>query len=149
MRKFALAALLASAAALLAGITPVHADDAILTTTLSGAAEVPGPGDPDASGSAVVFIDDDSNSLCLFLRWRNVDGTPSGLHIHRAPVGVAGPVLVGFATPAPGRTSTFQCVHVEDEEILDAIAANPQQHYLNLHTPVFPPGAIRGQLQAA
>ena len=37
---------------------------------------------------------------------------------------------------------------VANEALLDNIAANPQQYYINLHTlPNFAPGAIRGQLQ--
>lgn len=36
----------------------------------------------------------------------------------------------------------------ENEALLDNIGANPQQYYLNLHsTPLFPAGAIRGQLE--
>lgn len=154
MRKFALAALMASIAAVVAGIGPAQADDAIVTASLNGAKEVnasgvPNQGDPDATGTATIFIDDDSNMLCLFMRWSNVDGTTSGLHIHFAPPTSPGPIVVPFATPAPGRTSTFQCVTVANEALLDNIAANPQQYYINLHsTPTYPAGAIRGQLQA-
>jgi hypothetical protein len=37
-----------------------------------------------------------------------------------------------------------------DEALLDDIAANPQNYYINLHsTPTYPGGAIRGQLQLA
>jgi len=150
MRKFAVAALMAAIAAMLAGIAPTHADDAIVTATMTGAAERPGPGDPDATGSATIFIDDDTNMLCLFMRWSNVDGTPSGLHIHFAPPESPGPIVIPFATPAVGRTSTFQCVTVANEALLDNIAANPQQYYINLHsTPLYPGGALRGQLRTA
>ncbi len=149
MRKFALAALMVFVAALFAGIGPAQADDAIITAILNGANERPGPGDPDATGRAVIFIDDDSNMLCLSLRWSNVDGTPSGLHIHFAPPTDPGPVVVPFAVPAPGATRTFQCVTVANEALLDNIAANPSQYYINLHsTPTYPAGALRGQLQA-
>ncbi len=136
-------------AGFMALVSPAGADDAILKATLTGAAERPGPGDPDAFGSATIFIDDDSNQLCLFMFWRNVDGTPSGLHIHLAPTTSPGPIVVGFATPAPGSQSTFQCVTVANEALLDNIAANPQQYYINLHNAPYPGGAIRGQLQRA
>lgn len=143
-RKIAVFAL--AVGAMVTGVaSPAVADDAVLRATLTGAAEAPGPGDPDASGRAWVFIDDDSNNLCLFLSFSNVDGTLSGLHIHEAPPGVAGPVVVPFAVPTG--TSTFQCVNVADEALLDDIAANPGDYYLNLHSqPDFGPGAIRGQL---
>lgn len=149
---------LAVIAALL-GITYVaaapsaFAADAILTATMTGAAERPGPGDPDASGRATIFIDDDSNRLCLFMSWRNVDGTLSGLHIHEAPPTTFGPIVVGFATPSSASSGfTWQCVTFEadDEATLDDIAANPQDYYINLHsTPLYPGGAIRGQLAFA
>jgi hypothetical protein len=151
LRKFTVSVVLASCVALLATISPAGAADAILRATLTGAAERPGPGDPDASGSAWIFIDDESNQLCLFMTWRNVDPTLSGLHIHVAPPTDPGPIVVPFDTPPPAVSgSTFQCVTVADEALLDNIAANPQQYYINLHsTPNFRPGAIRGQLQHA
>ena len=129
------------------GAPPALADDAILHTHLTGAAERPGPGDPDASGDATIFIDDDTNQLCLLMSWSNVDGTPSGLHIHLAPPTAPGPVVIPFAVPPPGATSTFQCVAVANEALLDNLSVNPQQYYLNLHSiPLYPGGAIRGQL---
>lgn len=145
-RKLAVFALLLCAG-MVSGAPPAMADDAILKATLSGAAERPGPGDPDATGSATIFIDDDTNRLCLMARWAGVDGTLSGLHIHLAPPTSPGPIVVPFATPAPTATSTFQCLLVENEALLDNLAANPAQYYLNLHSsPNFGPGAIRGQL---
>ena len=144
--RFALCAL-AAFATLLVVVAPAGADDAVLTSTLNGANERPGPGDPDAAGTARFFIDDDTNRLCLSMRWSGVDGTLSGLHIHFAPPTAPGPIVVPFAVPPPGATSTFQCVAVANEALLDNIAANPAQYYCNLHsTPTFPAGAIRGQL---
>jgi CHRD domain len=72
-------------------------------------------------------------------------------HIHLAPAGVAGPVVVplfvaptpvtsarhikqsGIATPNPGTTGAALC-------------ADPAAYYVNYHTTAFPGGAIRGQL---
>ncbi len=50
---------------------------------------------------------------------------------------------------APTSQNSYQCKVVNDEALLDNIAANPGQYYINLHTPTFPAGAIRGQLQPA
>ncbi|HEX2023273.1 MAG TPA: CHRD domain-containing protein, partial [Acidimicrobiales bacterium] len=126
--------------------SPAGADDATLVAFLTGAAERPGPGDPDAFGQATITINDAANQLCLALTWTAVDGTPSGLHIHVAPPTAPGPIVVPFATP--GSTPFSQCVIVGDEALLDNIAANPLQYYINLHSvPLYPGGAIRGQLQ--
>jgi hypothetical protein len=132
----------------LVSVAPARADDAILRATLTGANERPGPGDPDAFGSATIYIDDDTNRLCLFMSFSNVDGTLSGLHIHLAPTTSPGPIVIPFTTPTS--SPFFQCLGVANEALLDNIAANPQQYYINLHsTPLFGPGAIRGQLTRA
>lgn len=149
-RRFIVATVVAVCAALTVSVAPASAQDAILKTTLTGAAERPGPGDPDATGSATVYIDDDTDRLCLLMTFANVDGTPSGLHIHLGPPTAPGPVVVPFAVPAPGATSFFQCVSVPNEDLLDNLSVNPSQYYLNLHsTPLYPGGAIRGQLASA
>jgi hypothetical protein len=73
-------------------------------------------------------------------------------HIHQAPVGIAGPIVVplfvaptpptsarqikqrGVATPNAGTTGANVC-------------ANPSAYYVNYHTTAFTGGAIRGQLR--
>ncbi|HEX2024420.1 MAG TPA: CHRD domain-containing protein [Acidimicrobiales bacterium] len=149
MRKVALCLALMSSAALVATVSPAGAADARITAILTGAAERPGPGDPDAIGRAYITINDAANQLCLYFQWARVDGTLSGLHIHIAPPNAPGPIVVPFQTPPPRSSGNFrQCVTVANETLLDNIAANPQQYYINLHSaPQFGPGAIRGQLQ--
>ena len=130
----------------LAGMTPAAADDARLYAIMTGAAERPGPGDPDGIGRGVITINDAANQLCLVLQFVNVTLPTTGLHIHRAPTTDPGPIVVPFSNPT---TNQFvQCVTVENEALLDEIAAFPARFYINLHTlPGFGPGAIRGQLQ--
>ncbi len=127
----------------------LDAEDATIVAYLTGAAERPGPGDPDALGLALITIDDAANQLCLAMVWDRVDGTLSGLHIHLAPPEARGPIAVPFATPPTGSNRTFQCVTVANEAVLDDIAENPEKYYINLHsTPLYPGGAIRGQLES-
>lgn len=147
-RRFGLGISVALAAMVMAVASPAAGDDGYLIAYMNGASERPGPGDPDAFGRATVTIDDETNRLCLTMWWRNVDGTPSGLHIHFAPPTAPGPVVVPFQVPPAGSGHTYQCVTVANEALADNIAANPQQYYVNFHTaPSFPGGAIRGQLQ--
>jgi hypothetical protein len=129
-------------------MSPAGAADAQLATTLLGANERPGPGDPDATGRAVITIIDDTNTLCIAMTWRDVDGTVSGLHIHQAPSTSPGPIVVPFTTPT-GNSGTFrQCVTVANETVLDSMSTDPGNFYLNIHsTPSFGPGAARGQLE--
>ena len=146
IRKAATLALIAFSAGLM-GMSPAAAADARLYAIMTGAAERPGPGDPDGIGRAVITIDDASNQLCLALQFVNVTIPTSGLHIHVAPPTAPGPIVVPFANPTSNQL--YQCVTVADEALLDDIAANPGKYYINLHTlPGFGPGAIRGQLQA-
>jgi hypothetical protein len=138
-------ALVASVAGLVS-VAPAGADDARLVAYMTGANERPNAGDPDAVGRAVITINDAANQLCVAVQFSNVDLPATGYHIHLAPAGSAGPVVVPFA--APTSAQNYQCVTVENEALLDNIAANPGQYYINIHNALYPGGALRGQLQA-
>src|SRR4051794_25017306 len=56
---------------------------------LDGQQEVPGPGDPDGTGTFRYFIK--HHKLCYKLSVSNID-TPTAAHIHFGPTGEAGPV---------------------------------------------------------
>jgi hypothetical protein len=110
--------------------------------TLSGANEVPGPGDPDGEGAASVTIDPATGEICVDLRVAGIQPAVMA-HIHRGAAGVAGPVVVPLPTlPAP---TSAQCVTAA-VELAAEIVANPAGFYVNVHTADFPSGAIRGQL---
>jgi hypothetical protein len=120
-----------------------------LAATLSGANEVPGPGDPDGRGRAFVRLS--GTTACYALQWSNI-GAPTAAHIHQGEAGVAGPVVVLFFQPGtnaaslPGTLSSVAgCVDV-DRALAGRIAASPRDWYVNIHTADFPAGAIRGQL---
>lgn len=116
-------------------------------TTLTGAAEVP-PADPDASGTASIILNQGLGTVCFDLSWENVDGTVFAAHIHLAPAGVNGPIVVPlFAGSFAGTDSLSGCVEGVDRDLIKAIRQDPSAYYVNVHSnPDFPGGAIRGQL---
>ncbi len=113
-----------------------------LTATLTGAAEVPGPGDADGSGTAKITLNHGKGQICYELSVSNI-GTATAAHIHTGGSRVAGPVLIGLDAPADG--SSEGCVNLPKSKI-KAIMKNPARYYVNVHNAEFPDGAVRGQL---
>lgn len=112
-------------------------------TNLTGAAEVPGPGDPDGRGMAEVSIVDAADQLCYELDVSGI-APANAAHIHEAAPGAAGPPVITLMPPTDGSSSG--CLTAGDE-LLKRIAANPQNFYVNVHNAEYPAGAVRGQLQ--
>jgi hypothetical protein len=114
---------------------------------LTGAEEVPGPGDADASGTAHLELNQGQGTVCFELSWAGIDGTVVAAHIHAAPAGTAGPVVVPlFAGAFSGTDAQSACVGGVSEELIKAIRQDPSAYYVNVHSTVFPGGAVRGQL---
>jgi hypothetical protein len=130
--------------ALLAFASTALADGRPFTTTLTGAAEVPGPGDPDGSGTASLTLNPGQGEVCFEITVEDITLPSIGAHIHVGGSDVAGPVVVGL-TPPDESGSSSGCV-TADRDLLIAILQNPENYYVNVHTTDFPAGAIRGQL---
>lgn len=113
---------------------------------LTGAAEVPGPGETEGGGFAVVIGSDDPAEICYFYEF----GLPEPLeaaHIHEGAPDEAGPIVHPLQLPRPeGSTEITACDQGVDEALVADIRDNPGDYYVNLHTATFPDGAIRGQL---
>jgi len=114
-----------------------------LTAALIGAAEVPGPGDPDAVGAAAVTLDATAGMVCYALHVVNIATPATAAHIHEGAVGVAGPIVVPFTAPTGGDSSG--CVQAE-RDLITRLQQNPAGFYVNVHNPDYPEGAARGQL---
>jgi len=125
--------------------------------------------DSTSSGTATLTLSDDESQLEyeITIVGVDLDGTQTedpldniaGLHIHNAPVGRAGPLVFGIILPN----------HDKDDQVLDGAAgtvtgiwedSDPAfenlsdmlealrngELYINVHTPLFGTGEIRGQI---
>jgi len=146
----AIALMAALIVALPLGGIALGGDQRVLKTDLTGAEEAPGPGDPDATGSALIKVPRvNSNArLCFKLDWTGIDGTVTAAHIHRGAAGVAGPVVVPLfvSQSLEGTDKARGCLRGVDSDLTKDIRQNTTDYYVNVHSTVFPPGAIRGQL---
>ena len=115
-----------------------------LSATLTGAAEVPGPGDADGTGSASIRLNQGKKQVCFDLTVANIV-TATAAHIHRGSATAAGPVVVTLTAPATGTSSG--CVDNVSVALIKEIRQNPENFYVNVHNTAFPNGAVRGQLE--
>lgn len=139
---------------------PAKADVIVFTAQLLPANEVPPVtnADQNAVGSATVTLDTSNNSWTF-------DWTVSSLgasqvilsHIHEQVAGQNGPVRVDSGigvnplfVPVVGGGATFFKTGIipptDAAGIATRVQANPAGFYFNIHTPLNPGGAVRGQL---
>jgi len=113
----------------------------ILSATLDGNDEVPVKGDPNGRGEVRVFgIDGSTNTLCYVIEVEKIEPATAA-HIHEAPEGAAGDVVVTLARPTDGDSAG--CV---ETPLAQEILADPENYYVNVHNDEYPGGAVRGQL---
>jgi len=119
---------------------------ATLAVTMNGIQEVPGPGDPDGSGTVEVRVVPATGQVCWNLYARGIDPA-TGAHIHRGAAGTAPniPFVLGLTTPdAAGRS---QGCAIVDQRLAQELSLRAHDFYVNVHTAPHPAGAIRGQLR--
>jgi CHRD domain len=123
---------------------PVAAGQAMgnANATLTGDAEVPGPGDPKGSGTVVVTLKPDTGDVCYELSVANMQEATAA-HIHKGEKGEEGPVAVPLEAPKTGAAKG--CTKA-DVVVIEAIMQDPTDYYVNVHNAAFPKGAVRGQL---
>ncbi|WP_022890939.1 CHRD domain-containing protein [Agromyces italicus] len=143
----------------IAALTAVAA--AALTFAGAGAAQAKPPGTPaiplnneqesqttGATGGARGFMAYEivGDEFCYTVEVEGLTGGAVATHVHVAPRNVAGPVVIPIAVPNATSFVVEDCVAAAPA-LLAAIAAAPKAYYLNVHTPMFPGGEVRGQLK--
>ncbi|WP_165777048.1 CHRD domain-containing protein [Paremcibacter congregatus] len=122
-----------------------HATVIPWTAALDGLQEVPGSGSP-ATGSATGTLNDITGDFTWNIMWANLTGPAVAMHIHNAPAGINGGVVInvggisGLTSPSIGATTL-------NAFLMDEFKAN--RFYINIHTATHPGGEIRGQVIAA
>lgn len=114
----------------------------VLRTAMTGAAEVPGPGDADGKGNGVVRVDRSSGEICVVITTHGTAPLLAG-HIHeQAPGAESGPVVVPLMQVSDMK---FQGCAVAPA-VADGLLSEADEYYLNVHNAEFPNGALRGDL---
>jgi hypothetical protein len=123
------------------------------TTALTGSEEAPKKGDPDGRGRATVRVSADRRRVCYTISAQRADRMMAG-HIHEAPRGKAGPVIVPlFAKQVKLPPKTSGCATKDakgkrlSSRVLRDIISTPADYYVNIHNAKYPDGALRGQLK--
>lgn len=122
--------------------TPTPTAATSFELTLTGDA-VPGGGDEDGTGQATLELDPEAGEVCFRVSVENV-APVNAMHIHEAPAGEAGGIVIGLA-PLEEDGMVDDCVEADPMQI-QAVLDNPAGFYLNLHNADFPAGVLRAQL---
>ena len=142
-------------------VRPVLAVFATPSADLSGDQEVPAT-DSTATGSIDLTIDTDQaepgSQLCYDMVVEDLAEPVTAAHIHAGAAGTAAPDNI-VVTLHPDATGLAEAACATDADInlanacaptvsalLEDLAVNPQNYYVNVHTASFPNGEIRGQL---
>jgi hypothetical protein len=141
MDYFRTGVVFAVAAAGILASAPVFAETLSYKITLSPANEVP-PVPTRATGSADVTYDTATRLLTWNVTHAGLSGTATAAHFHgpSTPLENA-PVIIVFNSPL---TSPFKgSVTLTPEQAAQFLAGS---WYINIHTPAYPGGELRGQV---
>jgi hypothetical protein len=140
-----LLALMTMVVAAVFGSSGAFAQERNLFAVLRGPNENPSA-DPDGAGTVMVtFRNPTLTQICVVIFVDAID-VPNAAHIHRGGGGVNGPIVVPLAPPASGAAAVSRTCAAIAPALSAQIRSNPAAFYVNVHTGVFPGGAVRGQL---
>lgn len=122
------------------GILSLAVSAQSMKVTLSGAQEVP-PVMTSASGVGAIMVAPDG-AVSGTITTTGVEGTMA--HIHEAPMGQNGPVIVPFTKTADNIWSAPAGAKLTDAQLQSLKNGNL---YLNVHSATNKPGEIRAQLK--
>lgn len=122
------------------GVASLAVSAQSMKVTLSGSQEVP-PVMTSASGIGSITVAPDG-SVSGTITTTGVDGTMA--HIHEAPMGQNGPVIVPFTKTADNVWSAPVGAKLTDAQLQSLKNGNL---YLNVHSATNKPGEIRAQLK--
>lgn len=116
----------------------------LLETVLDGYQEVPAVA-TDAWGTAGLWVGPDYTCVQATVAYES--GPLTGFHLHAADRGDNGDVVIPFSTEEY-LFDLADCATGLDTALAQAIATEPSDFYLNMHTEANPSGEIRGQAHA-
>jgi hypothetical protein len=134
-------------AVLLVGLAPgtMATGRPLKAADMVGANEVPGPGDPDGSGTARLRLNQGRHRVCFTIEVTGIALPATAAHIHTGAAGVAGAPVVTLGAPDETGISTG-CVTDVARSLIKDIRKHPADYYVNVHNAEYPDGAIRAQL---
>lgn len=103
--------------------------------------EVPPNPSPGLGGASLILAP--NGTLTLNGQFAGLTGAPVAAHVHRAAVGVNGPIVFPLTIAGPTLTATFTPSTAQLADLRAGL------WYVNVHTPAFGGGEIRGQLLPA
>ena len=139
------AAVAALAAVAVLGATSVAAGQETKTTKVKAALnigqETPKPRGTKVGASGLFTGTLNGTTLTWRLTWRRLSGPATAAHIHMAPRGKPGPVIVPLCTPCMSPETGTATLTTAQITLLRRAGL-----YVNVHTTRNPGGEIRGQL---
>lgn len=142
IKRLATASALAIAAFGLGGGGDALAEKVQLKAALSGKAQVP-PNDSKGTGSGTMTYDTATKELSWNIIYKDLKADAAAAHFHGPAEATANAgVVVPFASPRSPITGKATLTDAQAAELLAG------KWYINVHSPAFPAGEIRGQVMA-